>query len=355
VSIVAHEETNQVIMSVSPRYRSRVVQLIEQLDMPPPQVMIQVLLAEVTLDKALTWGMDINVGLATATSNIGGDGYVFESFAAGAGVATAIGAPNFGVSSTDFSLLIRALQAQGKLEVLSRPQVTVNNNERAFIQVGEDIGIVTGSDRVGERVSAVVEREDVGIILEVTPSISADGFVRMDISPEISQVTTRTTQIDEDFESPIITQRRVETTVTVKDGQTVVIGGLIQTIEEQRETRVPFLGDIPILGLPFRSYLQEEQKTELLVILTPVVIPGESPAAEFVQDEVFERTLQRVVDEQTVLEALDRGPLLTANQPEVFLPESRMMGPFLPGEEPPPNASVEQDPIRNEGRRGRRR
>ncbi|MEM1185613.1 MAG: secretin N-terminal domain-containing protein [Planctomycetota bacterium] len=355
VTVVGDPKSNKLLISASPRYIDAVKEIVSELDASPPQVMIQVLLAEVTLDDAVTWGMDINVGRTVETSNIGGDGYVFDSFAAGAGVATAIGAPNFGVASTDFSLLIRALEAQGKLEVLSRPQVTVNNNEAAFIQVGEDVGIVTGSDRIGERVTAEVERRDVGIILNVTPSISVDGFVRMDISPEISQVTTRTTQIDEDFESPIITQRRVETTVTVKDGQTVVIGGLIQTIAEVRETKVPFLGDIPILGLPFRSYLQENTKTELLVILTPVVIPGESPAAEFVQDELFDKTLRAVNDREPVIQALDRDPLLSPRDPEVFMPESIMMGPFLPGQEPPANWAVRREPLRSEGERGRRR
>ncbi len=344
VTVVGDAKSNKLLISASPRYIDAVQSIVSELDAAPPQVMIQVLLAEVTLDDSQTWGMDINVGLTVPESRIFGDQYVLESFAAGAGVATAIGVPNFGVSSTDFSLLIRALETRGKLEVLSRPQVTVNNNEEAFIQVGEDVGIVTGSDRIGERVTAEVERRDVGIILNVTPSISADGFVRMDIAPEISSVSARTTPIGDQIESPIITQRRVETTVTVKDGQTVVIGGLIQTTAEERESKVPFLGDIPILGLPFRSLKRENVKTELLVILTPVVIPGESPAAEFVQDDIFEKTLRAVEDKSSLLQALDRNPIANVEVPPVYLPEEALMGPFRPGEEPPAGAVLQQDP-----------
>ncbi len=345
VTVVGDAKSNKLLISASPRYIDAVQAIVSELDAAPPQVMIQVLLAEVTLDDSQTWGMDINVGLTVPESRIFGDQYVLESFAAGAGVATAVGVPNFGVSSTDFSLLIRALETRGKLEVLSRPQVTVNNNEEAFIQVGEDVGIVTGSDRIGERVTAEVERRDVGIILSVTPSISADGFVRMDIAPEISSVSARTTPIGDDIESPIITQRRVETTVTVKDGQTVVIGGLIQTQSEERESKVPFLGDIPILGLPFRSLKRENVKTELLVILTPVVIPGESPAAEFVQDDIFEKTLRAVEDKSSLLQALDRNPIAKVEVAPIYLTEEALMGPFRPGEEPPAGAVLQRDPV----------
>lgn len=307
VTVVGDEKSNKVLVSASPRYLDTVKQIIAELDASPPQVMIQVLLAEVTLDDKLEWGLDFNVGLDVETSRIGGDGYVFNKLAAGAGVATALGVPNFSVASTDFNLLIRALEVQGKLEVLSRPQVTVNNNESAFIQVGENVSIVTGSDRFGERVSAVTERRDVGIILNVTPSISPDGFVRMEISPEISQVSQRTTQIDENFESPIINQRQVQTTVTVRDGQTVVIGGLIQTVGEERVWKIPLLGDIPLVGSLFKSTSRNNVKTELLVVLRPMVIPGDGPWSGTLQNRIMDNALRSMSDPETVLKALEDG------------------------------------------------
>jgi type II secretion system protein D len=301
VTVVGDLNSNKLVISTSPRYMSAVLAIIDELDAAPPQVMIQVLLAEITLDNAESWGMDINVG------PFGGAGYRISSAAAGAGVATALGVPNLAVSSADFGILIRSLEAQGKLEVLSNPQVMVNNNQEANIQVGENIAIVDGVERTVQGTSfADVIRKDVGIILNVTPSISSDGFVRMDIKPEISQLSAKTIQVNRDFQSPIITKRAVDTVVTVKDGQSVVIGGLIQTSEEQRRTKVPILGDIPILGLPFRSKQDTNVKTELLVILTPRVIPGQAGMSESLVHDVTEEAVDRLEDPSKVQDYLER-------------------------------------------------
>lgn len=320
VTVVGDESSNKVLVSASPRYIETVKRIIGELDASPPQVMIQVLLAEVTLDDGLEWGLDFNVGRDVTTSPLGGDGYVFNKLAAGAGVATALGVPNFSVASTDFELLVRALQVQGRLEVLSRPQVTVNNNEDALIQVGENVSIVTGSDRFGERVSAVTERQDVGIIMNVTPSISPDGFVRLEISPEISQVSQRTTQIDENFESPIITQRRVQTTVTVRDGQTVVIGGLIQTQGEERVWKIPFFGDIPLVGNIFKSTQRTNVKTELLMVLRPVVIPGDAPGTADLQGRILGNALESLDSSEKVEESLMQGSRYIESDPRDVTP-----------------------------------
>lgn len=314
VTIVGDPSSNKLVISASPRYVDAVTNIIQELDAAPPQVMIQVLLAEVTLDSSGQWGADLNIGgivvessiggSTITESSIGGDNYSFGALAAGAGVATAFGVPNLAIASSDFGLLIRALQAQGKLEVLSRPQVQVANNSTANIQVGEDVTVPVGTVQSGDLLRAETERREVGIILEVTPTISSDGFVRMDISPEISSVSDRATQIDENFEVPIITQRRLSTTVAVNDGQSVVIGGLIQTSQSTRETKVPLLGDIPLIGGLFRSDSEERIKTELLIILTPYVIPGDKQTAITRMDELTERSLDSMNDRSTVDRAM---------------------------------------------------
>jgi len=142
----------------------------------------------------------------------------------------------------------------------------------------------------GSQQSTVVP-EEIGIILEVTPSINQDGFVRMSINPEISELSNRTTQISEDFESPIITRRNANTTVTVKDGQTIVLGGLISDRAEQRARKVPVLGEIPILGALFRSETKTTAKTELLIVLTPHVImsPAEITAIDGLTNDEIDR------------------------------------------------------------------
>ncbi len=280
ISVVGVPGSSRLILSASPRYMDKVVELVKELDRPPAQVLIQVLLAEVTLDTESAWGVDFTL-LPQGSNALAG-----SFLAAGSGVLTALGVPNFSVSTLDFELLVRALEVQGRLDVLSRPQILVNDNEDAEINVGEEIQLVTNIERsdTGRVVSDVTPR-NVGVILTVTPSISPDGYVRLDIAPEISAVSARTTQISEDFEAPIISQRKAETTVTVRDGQTIVIGGLIQNRGETRKTKVPFIGDIPILGIPFRSEKTTTTKTELLIILTPRVIASD-------------RDLRRVTDEE---------------------------------------------------------
>jgi len=269
VTVQGDTPSNRLVVGVSPQYRETVERLVRELDSTPPQVMIQVLLAEVTIDSEETWGMDISVG------PFGGEAYGIRSLGAGASVITALGVPNLSVSSSDFELLIRALESQGRLEVLSRPQILVNNNKAARIQVGENVAIVESVERRDNgNTLANVTREDVGIILNVTPTISADGFVRMDITPTISNLSARTTQVTEDFQAPIITKREIETNVRVRDGETVVIGGLLQTTDEERKTKVPLLGDVPFLGEAFKSRKRTHSRTELLVLLTPRVIRG---------------------------------------------------------------------------------
>ncbi len=320
VTVIGDPSSNKLIISASPRYIDTVRSIVEELDASPPQVMIEVLIAEVTLNASEEYGVDIAIGgvVATTTENglnsqvsgssIGGDGFVFDALSAGTGVATALGVPNLAVASSDFGLIIRALQSQGKLEVLSRPQVQVNDNEAAFINVGENIAITDGVERRDNVTTAIVRRENVGITLDVTPSISSDGYVRLDITPEISILSDRTTQIDENFQAPIITQRRVETTVTVKDGETVVIGGLIQTSDSVTKTKTPLLGDLPVVGGLFRSTDQAQIKTELLVILTPHVIPGErNGVSSELQRNLTERSLNSLQDRSIVDEMLRMG------------------------------------------------
>jgi len=117
-----------------------------------------------------------------------------------------------------------------------------------------------------------VEYQEVGIILQVTPHINPDGFVNLEVKPEISNITPSTVTITEGLQAPIFNKRAADTTVIVKDGETIVIGGLIQHRDEETENKVPILGDIPYLGIPFRATTKNKRKSELLIILTPQVV-----------------------------------------------------------------------------------
>jgi len=282
VTIVGDEKTNSVLVTASPRYMETLQQVIRELDVDPPQVLIQVILAEVTLGNKEDLGLEF-VRFQAGNFNVAGG---FElprgAFASGlsvpglVGLAPAVfgaaGVPNIAIGSSQFDLLLNALKSQNRIQLLSNPSVMVANNTRGFIQVGDTVRLPSSVSFGVSGQQSSVEPEDIGVILNVTPSINPDGFVRLEIEPEISLLSKETTKISENFESPVITRRRANTTVTVKDGQTVVIGGLIQDRFERIDKKIPFLGDIPLLGLIFSNKSEQIQKTELLIVLTPHVV-----------------------------------------------------------------------------------
>jgi type II secretion system protein D len=346
VTVVGDENSNKLLIATSPRYMDKVLKMVDELDKTPPQVTIQVLLAEVTIDADDRWGMDVRVG------PFGGDVYNAQSLGGGpGGIANTLGGGNISVSSADFALLIRALEVQGKLQVLSRPGVTVNNNKTASINVGDNIAIATGTERTPQgSTRADVARQDVGITLDVTPRISNDGFVQMDIAPKISSVTSRTTQISEDFSAPIINQRTVKTVVNVKDGQSVVIGGLIQSSEEDRRSKVPILGDFPLIGSVFRTTQKTNVKTELLVILTPRVVPGSGPGMEERVRRINEQMLDSMSDPIELRRYLEQQDLRTKELESMGQPRPGDSGPVPesptePSTPAPAPAPVEGTPM----------
>ncbi|MHC4716022.1 MAG: secretin N-terminal domain-containing protein, partial [Planctomycetota bacterium] len=263
VSVQAEPNTNTLLISGSPRFFKTIASLVAELDQPLPQVLVQVLLAEVTLDDTTELGFEWQV-----SANPGG-----RKISLGPTFGLKADGFNFSVSAGDLSLMLRALQSQGRLEVLSRPQILAADNERAEISIGQVVPYVTSS-RVTEGGTTVnqIAQEPVGIILEVTPRISPDGFVKMEVSPEISSIADATVQISENLNAIIINRRSAETTVTVQDGHTVVIGGLITNKVHNIEKKVPLLGDIPLLGALFKSTKAVKERTELLVILTPRIL-----------------------------------------------------------------------------------
>ena len=247
------------------------------------------LLAEVTLDSTREWAPDItgSFGIDTATvTGQAGLGKIADI------LLGAMGVPSLEIATSDFNLLLRALESQGRLQILSNPSIMAANNQPAMIQVGENIGRAESqSISDGGTQQTGVRFEDIGVILNVTPSINPDGFVRMVIEPSITDLTNRKTEISEDLEVNDLTKRTLTTTVTVRDGQTIVLGGLISDQFERRMRKVPLLGDIPLIGALFRSELRESTTIELLIVLTPHVItsPAELSRVRELTDGEIER------------------------------------------------------------------
>jgi len=283
VAIVAEDTSNALLLSANPRYFIQIRKLIDDLDQPQPQVLIQVLLAEVSLDAARDLGIEWNLnGSIGASDVLAGTDFglsklltpplpvpgrpVPSPLSPGSGLAAA-------VTGDDFSFIIRALEDAGRLEVLSRPQILTADNKPAAINVGQRVPFITNT-RITEQNTQIstVEYQSVGINLSVTPRIGSDGSVKMDIGTTNSALTSSSILISPGVNAPIINERRATTTVSVQSGQSILLGGLISTTDDKRVKKVPVLGDLPLFGNLFRSSHKVMDRKELLILLTPQVL-----------------------------------------------------------------------------------
>jgi len=323
VVVVPEPVGNALIISATPRYFDQIMELVEGLDAQPPQVMIQVILAEVELDNLhefgvelglqdsllfdrsllgsiLTPGYDFNnkpLGNANTPGSLGTKGKVggqaLSHFSLGRTNAdTDFGGMVLSASSENISVLLRAMNQSRSLEILSRPQIMTLDNQPAFIQVGQRVPRIVGTsiNQVGQ--VNTVEMENVGLILGVTPRISPEGMVVMEIDAEKSEVGDEIDGIPvsisdgEVIRSPRVNITTAQTTVSSASGQTIVIGGLITTGNSTVSRRVPWLSDVPVLGHLFRYDLNKSARKELLIILTPHVVRGPSEAEYIKQVEM---------------------------------------------------------------------
>ncbi|MFM1821871.1 MAG: hypothetical protein RI967_137 [Planctomycetota bacterium] len=313
VTVVGDSKSNTVLVNASPKYLEKVREIIEELDIDPPQVLIQVLLAEVSLDATESLGAEFGRARISETDLVAGMGNL-PGIGGRAGTAllgslfSNSGTPNVAIGAEDFELLINALASQSRVQVLSNPSVMVENNSEGFIQVGETIRLPDSVSFSAAGQQSSVTPEDIGILLRVTPSINPEGFVRMEIEPEISRLSLQTTQISENFNSPVVTRRRANTTVTVKDGQTVVIGGLISDRFERVDKKIPLLGDIPVVGALFRQFKENSSKTELLIVLTPHVVRSPAQGGDGAQ-AVTEEAIRKLTLPPALLEQVRKGDL----------------------------------------------
>lgn len=318
VTVVPEPVTNKLIVSATPRYFDEIMRIITEIDVRPPQVVIQVLIAEVTLSQTDELGVEVGTQSSVlfdrsiVVNNQLSPGFNFNTttplttptnpsaseiglqqlsnFALGRGnPALGFGGLVLTASSDNLSVLLRALQQQQRLEVLSRPQVMTSDSRPAQIQIGQDVPIVNGSTITGQgNIVNQIERRQVGIILQVTPRISPDGVVLMDVLPQVSALADTGVPIGTDASgaqilAPVINITQAQTTVAAADGQTVVIGGLIIKQDSKEDRKIPLLGDLPLIGWGFRYRQMNTSKRELLIILTPHIIYSEADA-QYVKD-----------------------------------------------------------------------
>lgn len=257
-------ETDSIIVITDPATIGNIGGIIESLDRPVSQVLIKVLFLEVTHSKDRDFGIE-----GTALE---GDDLISTYF----GISPETRGGFVRVFNSDFEATLRALDVEGRLEILSRPSVLARNNETAIITIGQEVPFIRNS-RITEdgQVLNTIEYDDIGIILEVTPHITAERMVEMYVYPEISTLTAETVPITDTVDAPVIAKRSAETTVVVQDGRTVVIGGLMEDNLTDTIEKVPILGDIWPIKYLFRRHEQRKVKTELLIFLTPFVVDGQ--------------------------------------------------------------------------------
>jgi type II secretion system protein D len=274
--ITSDPQTRSLVIVTDDETNENIRQVIQSLDRPKPQVLINVVFMQVThnndLDLGVEGGYTHNARGGNPANDVGGTAF---------NVATAQAASGGGfyqILSNDINLMVRALEVAGKTEILSRPSILARNNQQATITVGQEVPLVTNT-RVTDQNAVIntVQYREIGIILRVTPFITPDGLVEMIVAPEISSLSDRTVDIGNNATAPVIEKRSADTVVVTPSGQTVVIGGLIATQKINQERKVPLLGDIPLLGYAFKRKVKQDTKTELLIFMTPTVIqrPGD--------------------------------------------------------------------------------
>ncbi len=266
LKIVADETKNSLLIMANDRDYQRVFRVIQGLDVVASQVLIEAVIAEVTLNDDLQYGVQWQLsksGTPTAT---------FSNVATG-GVAAVFPGFNYAINAASIAATLSALNAITHVNVISTPSLMVLDNKTARLQIGDQVPITTQTaTSVVTATPAIVNSitmQDTGVILSVTPRINESGRVQLEIEQEVSSVVQTTSST---INSPTIQQRRVRTTVIVNDGEVLALGGMIQDQVSKTSSQIPLLGDLPGLGAMFSNRDNTVNKTELIILITPRVV-----------------------------------------------------------------------------------
>ncbi|MGD9192064.1 MAG: type II secretion system secretin GspD [Desulfobacterales bacterium] len=290
VRISADKATNSLIILADKEDYMVMEEVIKKLDIPRAMVYIESLIMEVDADKSLDIGVDWaafgKVNLFDKETVVGGgfrQGFVQpEELLQGGLTVGLLSEPVTiaGVTVSNITAIVNAVKTDNDFRILSTPQILTTDNEEARITVGENRPYQTRSTTdVSGGTFESFEYRDVGKILKITPHVTEGRLVRMTISLEVTDIDQQATATTSST-LPVTLKRTVDTTVIVKDSQTVVIGGLIDDATRKNESKVPVLGDVPILGWLFKNQRYENERTNLYVFLTPRVIKSPAEAEQ---------------------------------------------------------------------------
>lgn len=293
--IIAEENLNSLIILSLPEDYEVIKEAIQRVDIIPRQVVIEGVIAEITLKDDLklgvSWALTFSPGgmngvLGALEGTVGFD-------VPGATATSTTGSGTFTFAGTvggDFKTVIDTLATQSKAKLLAVPRILVTDNKEARIQVGEQVPIVTTETIASTTTNAqrTIQYKDIGIILKVKPRINEGGLVTLDLAQEVSSYDTITLF---DGETNIIVKKTEATTnLVVQDGQTILIGGLIREDISAARSGIPYLSKIPLLGYLFGSTTDENHRKELIILLTPRVIKNQHDARKATSSYVDDMT-----------------------------------------------------------------
>jgi len=383
------EGTNAIIVAANPDVQRMIGELIRQLDTRQEQVVVEAIIVEISETLARELGVqwlvggkdvpfavtnfsnaspnivDVAGGLladqfdtttttttntATTTTTNSAVGDALRQNAADAVLSARGGFGGFATSlggSAVLGAIINAVQSDSNSNVLSTPSLTVNNNLKGSILFGQEIPVSTGEALSNNFDNAfrTIQRQNVGIELEVTPQINAGNEVRMELRQQVSSIAG---PVSDDFNELIINKREINTTVTVGDGEIIALGGLLDDNERRTIQKVPFLGDIPVLGELFKSRGKSRVKTNLMVFIRPTILKDPNDARRFSSARygyIRDRQISRNPDREPSIDALVRDYLGTVPPSVESRPDDQII--YAPGDMPAvrDEGVIEQTPL----------
>jgi len=354
VQVFADKATNSIILSSTKNAYTKLQSVIRDLDTPRKQVFVEAVILEVQVSRLRQIGSDplqiIGVGKSGSVQGIAGFNTAPENLAtlaqaiSGVAAGSATGGAATVLNTVNVRAFLQLLMSLTDTNILSTPQVLAADNQKAKIVVGENRPFPTGQAQgITGGTLVTIERKDVGVTLEMTPQVLENDMIRLEIKQEITAIEENVAQtIGSGTTSvpvgPSTTKRSMETTTIAKDQQTILIGGLVRDNITLNESKVPLLGDIPLLGWLFRFQSRQVDKLNLLVFLTPTLVRDESDMVELnARKSADLGTLQREnrIEEPTrlkqeILEKLERPNGTPRPLPNTVDPSAPLQPPVRP-------------------------
>jgi general secretion pathway protein D len=325
-------ETRRVVTIADEDTSRYISQVLSNLDRPKPQVLIKVVFLEVTRNDALDFGIEGGWTKPIGNDTVANAAHVFglsglnqsptntplnpvgqplSSFQSTASPVASGNAGMYQILGANYQATLRAIATAGNAKVLSRPSILARNNQPATITVGQQVPLITSVSYSGLNGTPInaVSYQNVGVILTVTPFITSDGLVEMIVAPQVSSIDNTTSiPISQGVNAPVIDIRSASTVAVTPDGQTVILGGLMQNSKAKNETKIPLLGDIPVLGVLFKRTIKADSQTELMIFLTPHIIQAPSQLAALSAAETQRSNAPKAFDDKELDKFLDTLP-----------------------------------------------